>query len=259
MYGSGHAEEIVGKAMKGMNLKGADRKKLFITSKVWHNHLKYDALISSCKQSLKRLGTDYLDLYLIHWPNPKVDINETMKAMNFLVEKGLIRHIGLSNFNVEQIKEAQDALARINPKSQVNATRAFNKIFALQIEYNLLVRNKGKYTVNMESETIPYCMKNNIQVIAWRPLANGDLAKSGNKTVGLIANKHNKTQAQVALNWLYSKGILTVAKCSSIEHLKDNLGSLGWKLDKEDMVALDNIKEKDKLNKDVLPTPAGLK
>ncbi len=249
MYGNGHAEEIISKAIKSLfNEKGLGikRESLFITSKVWHNHLKYDDLINSCRLSLKRLGTDYLDLYLIHWPNPKVDMKETMKALNFLVEKGLVRHIGLSNFSVQQIKEAQESLISIGSKL---------RIFALQMEYNLLVRNKGKYTLNMESELLPYCKAQGINIIAWRPLADGILAKLGIKVLDDIARKHNKTPAQVALNWLYCKGIATVAKCSSIEHLKEDLGSLGWKLDKEDMIALDNLKEKDTLHKQVLPIP----
>lgn len=236
MYGGGHAEEIIGEAIKMF-----DRKKLFITSKVWHNHLKYDDLINSCKLSLKRLSITYLDLYLIHWPNPNVDMKETMRAMDFLVEKGLVRHIGLSNFNAEQIREAQ--------------MHTKNRIFALQTEFNLLVRNRGKFTTDMESKTIPYCKEQGIQVIAWRPLAEGVLAKPGITTLDEIAAKYRKTQSQVALNWLYCKGIITLVKCSSVEHLKDNLGSLGWKLDRKDIIALDNLKEKDKLYKEVLPTP----
>ena len=108
MYGNGHAEEIIGTVLKEM-FSGNEikREELFITSKVWHNHLRYDDLIASCRKSLKRLGIDYLDLYLIHWPNHDVDMKETMRAMDILVEKGLVRHIGLSNFSVEQIKEAQ--------------------------------------------------------------------------------------------------------------------------------------------------------
>jgi diketogulonate reductase-like aldo/keto reductase len=221
MYGVGHAEELVGKAIADFN-----RKKLFITTKVLSDNLGYDDLIASAKKSLKRLKTDYVDLYLIHWPNPEIPIEETMKAMDFLVEKKLTRFIGVSNFSVEELKEAQECTK--------------NKIVTNQIEYNLLVRNKGKFNTNTESEIIPYCQKNNIIVTAWRPLAEGKLAKPGFKLLDGMAEKYNKTQAQIALNWLISKkGIITIPKSINIEHIKDDLGALGWKLKKEDMQRLD--------------------
>ena len=121
-YAHGHSEELVGKAIGGF-----DRKGLFITSKVSPEHLSYDDLLASAKGSLRRLNTDYIDLYLIHAPNPDIPIQETMKAMDSLVEQKRIRCMGVSNFSVEQIKEAQKCTK--------------NKIVANQIEYNLLVRD----------------------------------------------------------------------------------------------------------------------
>ena len=100
LYGQGHTEELVGKAIKNF-----DRNKLFITTKVSPEHLKYDDLISSVKNSLKRLGTDYIDLYLIHRPNPNIPIKKTMEAMNYLVDNKIIKFIGVSAFNIGQIKE----------------------------------------------------------------------------------------------------------------------------------------------------------
>src|SRR3989304_206462 len=101
-YGNGHAEKLVAEAIKGL-----DREKLFITSKVSEENLHYDDVIASCKASLQRLGTNYIDLYLIHFPNPNIPIEETMRTMDFLVEKKSVRFIGVSNFSVEQLKEAQ--------------------------------------------------------------------------------------------------------------------------------------------------------
>ena len=98
-YAGGHTEELVGRAIGGF-----DRKSLFVTSKVSPEHLSYDDLLASAKGSLRRLNTDYLDLYLIHAPNPDIPIQETMKAMDSLVEQKLIRYMGVSNFSVEQIK-----------------------------------------------------------------------------------------------------------------------------------------------------------
>jgi diketogulonate reductase-like aldo/keto reductase len=220
-YAKGHAEELVGKA-----IQGSDRGRLFIISKVSPEHLNYNDLIESAGMSLERLKTDYLDLYLIHSPNPEISILETMQAMDYLIEKKLIRFIGVSNFSVEQIKEAQKYTK--------------NKIVANQVEYNLLVRNSGHVTNDMESRIIPYCQKNNILIIAWRPLAKGKLARPGFKLLDELAEKYSKTQAQISLNWLISKkGIVAVTKSSKTNHLKDNLGAMGWELKQEDVDRLD--------------------
>lgn len=221
-YAQGHAEELVGKAIGGF-----ERKSLFITSKVSPEHLTYEDLIASAKGSLQRLHTDYIDLYLIHAPNPDIPIRETMKAMDSLVKQKLIRCMGVSNFSVEQIKEAQKCTK--------------NKIVANQIEYNLLARDKGRVTENMESKIIPYCQENDILIIAWRPLAKGELAKSGFKILDELARKYNKTQSQIAIKWLISKkGIVTITKSTKVEHLKENLGAIGWKLTQEDIDRLNN-------------------
>ncbi|GJQ23814.1 hypothetical protein BIY37_01395 [Candidatus Brocadia sapporoensis] len=221
-YAQGHTEELIGRAIRGY-----DRKSLFITSKVSPEHLGYDNLIASAKGSLQRLHTDYIDLYLIHAPNPDIPMQETMKAMDFLIEQKLIRCMGVSNFAVEQIKEAQKYTK--------------NKIAANQIQYNLLVRNKGRVTNDMESKIIPYCQENNILIIAWRPLAKGELAKPGFKIVDDLAKNYNKSQSQIAINWLISKkGIVVITKSTKIEHLKQNLGAIGWRLRQEDIDRLNN-------------------
>jgi diketogulonate reductase-like aldo/keto reductase len=221
MYGLGHSEELVGEAIRGF-----DRKSLFIATKVSPENLRYDNVINSAKASLRRLGTDYIDLYMPHFPNDNIPMEETMRALDYLVEQGLVRHIGLSNHNVEEIKEAQ------------RYTR--NKIVANQIEYNLMTRNTGKYMTNMEMEIIPYCQENNIMVTAWRPLAKGPLARPGIAILDEIAEKYRKTQAQVAINWLISKkNVITVPKTIKLDHLRDNLGAIGWRLSPEDIQKLD--------------------
>lgn len=221
LYGDGHTEELVGEAIQEFK-----REELFITTKVRAKNLKYDDLIFSAKRSLKRLKTRYIDLYLIHLPNPGVSIEETMKAMDNLLEKEVIRFIGVSNFSVEQMKEAEKY--------------SKNKIVANQIEYNLLTRNQGEYINDMESKIIPYCQKNDIIIIAYRPLAKGKLANSGMKLLDEIAEKYGKTPAQIALNWLISKpNIVTIPKAVKFEHLNENLGAINWRLSKEDMQQLD--------------------
>ena len=222
MYGGGHTEELVGEAIKDFN-----RSELILTSKVFKTNLNYENVISSCKKSLKRLGTDYLDIYLVHAPNPEIPIEETMKAMDYLVENKLVKYIGVSNFTVEEMKEAQKY--------------SKNKIAFNQIEYSLLTRNKGKYgnNKNMERETVPYCQKNEIIIMAERPLERGILLED-NPLMNHLEKKYEKTKSQIAINWLISKeNIITIPKSTNVKHLEENLGAMGWKLDKEDIELLD--------------------
>ena len=222
MYGCGHSEELVGEAISGF-----DRKGLFITTKVSPEHLRYNDVIASAEASLRRLRTEHIDLYLVHIPNPEIPIKEAMKAFDFLVERELVRHIGVSNFSVEQMKEAQ--------------IHTQNKIVANQIEYNLLSRNQGMLTRNMESKIIPYCQENGIVVIAWMPLARGRLVRSGFEILDELAEKYCKTRAQISINWLISqKSVVTIPKTSNVKHLKENLGAIGWSLDKDDTCRLDS-------------------
>lgn len=220
-YGAGHAEELVGEAVKGV-----DRNKLFITTKVMGDNLRYDEVLEAAENSLRRIGTDYVDLYLVHWPNPDVPLKETMKAMDYLVENGIAKRIGVSNFSVEQMKEAQK--------------HSRNRIITNQIQYSLLTRNGGIYNIPSEREIIPFCQKNNIMVTAYRPLDKGEIAKTSNPLLGELRKKYNKTKAQIALNWVISKkNIITLVKSSNTEHIKENLGSVGWKMKKEDIERLD--------------------
>ncbi len=221
MYGAGHSEELVGLAIKDF-----DRESLFITTKVLPEHLRYNDCIKAAESSLKRLKTDYIDLYLIHIPNPKIPIKETMQAMDLLVRQKKIRFIGVSNFSVEQLKEAQRCTE--------------NKIVNNQIEYNLLTRHSGMYNVNIESEIIPYCQENGVIITAWKPLVKGSLFLEKNKLLEELVVKYNKTLAQIAINWLISKkNFITIPKSTNTEHLKENLSALGWKLSEEDMKRLD--------------------
>ncbi|MFA6447573.1 MAG: aldo/keto reductase [Patescibacteria group bacterium] len=224
IYGKGHAEELVGEAIKGF-----DRSKLFITTKVARRNCAYDNVLAAMDRSLKRLGTNYVDLYLIHSPNPEIPFSETMKAMDRLVEEGKTRLIGVSNFPVEQMIEAQK--------------HSKNKITANQVEYNLMTRNDGQGSANVESEIIPYCQANSIMIIAYRPLAKGILSSSENNLLGELAKKYGKTPAQIALNWVISKkSMVTIPKASSVQHLEEDLGAIGWDMDSKDIKKLDEFR-----------------
>jgi diketogulonate reductase-like aldo/keto reductase len=167
---------------------------------------------------LKRLKTDYIDLYLIHWPNEAIPIKETMEAMEYLLEQKKIRAIGLSNFSVPLMKEAQHYLK--------NTTIAAN-----QIEYNLGAQSA-------EADIIPYCKENNIRVIAYRPFAKGVLAQNSSSLQSELAKKYHKTPNQIALNWLTTQGITAIPKSSDHNHLKENAEAIGWQISKEDVELL---------------------
>lgn len=217
MYGQGHAEELVREASTGIR-----RKELFLTSKKWADNLNYDAILASCKNSLRRLGTHYLDLYLIHFYNPVYSMSKTLAAMDHLVDKGLVRNIGVSNFNLAQLKRA---------KRQVR-----HPIVANQVHFNLLDREQGE-------ELLPYCREEGILLIAYQPLKRGVLAGTGpdHHLLDEMVEKYHKSHAQIALRWLLDQdGVVTIPKMTHPSHLEDNLGALGWHLDHDDWLALAN-------------------
>ena len=209
MYAGGHAEELVGIAMKGQGIRRAD---YFLTDKVWKTHLRYDDVLRAAEASLKRLGTDYIDLYLIHQVNPDVPEEETIRAMNRLKREGVIRHIGVSNFSEERLKRAQAA--------------SDAPIVANQLHYNLRIREIEQCGL------LDYCRSQDIMVIAWRPLRGLDLALP---LIVTLAEKYGKTPSQIALNWLLcQENVVTITKAANPLHLAENMGALGWVLEKED-------------------------
>ncbi len=217
IYGAGQTEKIIGEATWDF-----PREKLFLTTKVWKTDLRYKDVLSSLNSSLGRLRTSYVDLLLVHWPNPSIPLKETMEAMELLYDEGKARAIGVSNFSVSDIMEAQKFLK--------NATIAVN-----QIEYNLLKRDA-------EEELLPFCEKNNILTIAYRPLAKGMLSALNHPLLLELCSKYKKTKPQIALRWVISnKNIAAIAKAGSLAHLKENLDVFDFELSAKDKKALDNL------------------
>jgi len=218
-YGGGRAEELIAEAIKGY-----DRDKLFITSKVLPQNLHYKSVLSSAHYSSRRLRT-HIDLYLVHSPNPSIPLEGTMRAMDQLVDTGVVRFIGVSNFSVQDMEDAQKY--------------SKNQLVANEIEYSLLARNQAPDCKEMESEIIPYCRAHNMFVIAYKALARGQLACPGHHFLDQIAERYGKTQAQVALRWLIQQeDILALTQAIAPEHLQDSVGALGWKLGTADMERL---------------------
>lgn len=211
-YAEGHTEEIVGQAIK--NFK---RESLFLVSKVDKTHLGYDNLLSSCQKSLERLQTNYLDLYLIHAPNDEIPEEETLRALDKLLKQGLIKNIGVSNFKTERL---------IRFQKQTN-----HKLVVNQVYYNLVIREPEK------DGLLDYCQNNDTILTAYRPIEQNKLPES--QFLRDLARKYGKTPIQIALNWLVSQeNVIVIPKMLSPDHVKENLGALNWKMDKEDIELL---------------------
>jgi diketogulonate reductase-like aldo/keto reductase len=210
-YAEGQAEKIV-----GMAIKDFQREALFIVSKVGKNHLKEHDVINSAKATLDRLGTKYLDLYLIHAPNPEVPLKETMKALDSLHANGLIKYIGVSNFAKERLEEAQQYTK--------------NNIVMNQVYYNLIQREPET------SGLLSYCQKNDVLLEAYRPIEKGELLQKNSDIIDSLCKKYSKTKVQIALNWLLSqKNVTAITKMKSSEHMQENLGAVDWKIEENDV------------------------
>lgn len=207
-YGAGHSEELVGEAIKGF-----EREDIFIISKVWPTHFGYEEAKRAARASAKRLGT-HIDLYLLHWP---VDdfrrIEETLHALEELVDEGLIRYIGVSNFDLELLKKSQEAMRKY-------------EIVANEVKYSL----KDRW---VEGGLLDYMKREGIVLIAYTPLEKGSLARNG--CLAEIGKRYGKTSAQVALNYLiWEENVVAIPKAGSREHLEENFGAMGWRLSEED-------------------------
>lgn len=217
-YGNGRAEEIVGKAIKGI------RDKVFIATKFSPEHNSYNYVLRSAENSLRRLQTDYVDLYQIHWPNPNIPIEETMKAMERLLNEGKIRYIGVCNFSLDELKEAQTALTN-------------EGIVSIQVEYNLFDRS-------IEKNILPYCEQKNITTIAYSPLDQGRIASGDEKMRVLksVAAKYGKTAAQVTLKWLLThQTVIVIPNSTNEKHIVENSSSVDFELLNEDFKEINKI------------------
>lgn len=221
LYGGGYAEEILGKAVAGI------RDRVFIASKFNPNNNSFEGVMKSIEVSLKRLNTNYIDLYQIHWPNPLIPISETMAALEKLVEQGKIRYIGVSNFCLDDLKEAQSFLGK-------------GQIVSMQVEYNLLDRT-------IEQELLSYCAKNNITVIAYSPLNQGRLVwqEDQKEIFYALAKKYAKTPAQIALRFLIlHPSIVALTRTRNIDHLSEIATLADFTIEDEDRDTISRLFKK---------------
>lgn len=197
----------IGNALHDINAK---REDLFITSKIWHTHLKHDEVLSQFDVCINDLQMDYVDLLLIHWPSDTVPFEETFAAFKEIYDAGKVKSIGISNFSIEQVNKACDV-------SEL-------PICTNQVEYHVR---------NTKEALRAHCETRNIPITAHRPLAVGNL--TDDKELTEIGQRHGKTAAQVALRWLVQKGIITIPKSGSEPHLRENLDIFDWQLTDEEM------------------------
>ncbi len=208
MYGNGGAEEIVAKAIAGRKRDG-----LFIVSKVLPQNASRKGTVKACEASLKRLGTDYLDLYLLHWRG-SVPVGETVAAFEQLQKAGKIRHWGVSNFDMDDMAELEGTAVASN-----------------QVLYNLSRRG-------IEWALLPWCRERRIPIMAYSPIEQGRILR--NKTLQTLAREHGCSAAQLALAWVLSRdGVAAIPKASDLEHVRENRAALDLELAPEAFAALD--------------------
>jgi diketogulonate reductase-like aldo/keto reductase len=216
MYGNGRAEELVADAIAGR------REEVFLVSKVLPSNASYKGTMAACERSLARLQTTYLDLYLLHWRG-RYPLSETMRAMEELVAAGKVRSIGVSNFDVADVQEAQAALTR-------------ERLAANQVLYHLQERG-------IERKLIPYCKSQQIAVVGYSPFGHDQFPSprsAGGRVLEEIGKRHSRTPRQVALNFLTrDPDVFTIPKAGSPEHMRENSGGGGWKLTKQDIAEID--------------------
>ncbi len=209
-YAAGHAETLVGKAIAGY-----PREKLFLTSKVWKTHLKYDQVLRSAENSLKRLGIERFDLYLYHQIDESVPLEETMSALNELVRRGMTRYIGVSNFLPERLARA------------VRVSEA--PVVVNQVHYSL------KFREPETSGLLAYCQEHDIMLQAWRPLRGVEACPLTDE----LCRKYELTLPQLGLAWLLSQDRVTaITAMKNPAHAPENLRALECELEKADVERL---------------------
>ncbi|EEL74053.1 aldo/keto reductase [Bacillus cereus] len=222
IYGN---EKAVGEGIRaGIEATGIAREELFITSKVWNADQGYETTIAAYEESLKKLGLDYLDLYLVHWPS-EGKYKDTWRALETLYKEKRVRAIGVSNF---QIHHLQDVMKDAEIKPMIN-----------QVEYHPRLTQK---------ELQAFCKEQGIQMEAWSPLMQGQLLD--NETLQEIAEKHGKTTAQVILRWDLQNGVITIPKSTKEHRIIANADVFNFELTKEDMEKIDALNQNHRVGPD---------
>lgn len=204
-------EEDVG---RGIADSGVSRDDIFLVTKVWRDQLTTDSIARAAAESRERLGTEYIDLFLIHWPNRAVPLAETLRAMRHLMEDGRTRHIGVSNFPVSLLRESVETLSA--------------PILANQVEYHPYLS---------QNRLLDYCRQARIMLTAYCPLAEGKAVRD--PVIQRIAAKHHRSAAQVTLRWLLDQDpVAAIPMTTNPDHCRGNFEVFDFALDAEDRAAI---------------------
>ena len=212
-------EEAVGRGIEDAH---ADREDIFVATKLWKENLSHDDVLRTTEQSMHELGVDTLDLLYIHWPAGEYDPEETLGALDELVEDGKIDRIGVSNFEPHHLETAQEV--------------ADAPIFANQVEMHPLLQ---------QEELRSYADEADVELVAYSPLARGEVTNV--EELQEVAEKHDATPAQVSLAWLRAKEVTAIPKATGPEHIRENFQSLAVDLDADDIRAIDDIEREERM------------
>lgn len=213
----------IGKGIKESSIK---REDIFLVTKLWNDDHGYEKTIEAFNKSLEKLQVNYLDLYLIHWPN-KLNA-ETWRALEHLYKEGKVKSIGVCNFKIghlEELKKTAEIMPMVN-----------------QVEVHPL---------SSKPDMLKYCKENNIQLIGWSPIMRGKVFES--ETIIGLAEKYKKTLAQIILRWHIQREIIPIPKSSNMRRIKENLDLFDFELTKEDMSAIDLLNENDSVSVSGVP------
>ena len=215
VYADGHSEELIARALHETHTA---RERVFLTSKVDPGHLQYEDVFKACEGSLRRLNTEYLDLYLIHWPPRSISkLDEAFRALNKLVNDGKVKHLGVSNFNIKQLQRSQEL--------------SETPIITNQVPYRLPDK------AYVENGVLEYCQKNDILVTAYSPVKFRSMRV--NKSLGEIAKAHSATPFQIALAWLVMQPrVITIPMSFNPQHIRENFDAADIELSEQEMSQL---------------------
>ncbi len=208
MYGN---EEYVGQGLKEAQIP---RDEIFLTTKIWYTNLSRELVSKSVEQSLRKLQTAYVDLLLIHWPNPEVPVGETIEAMQRLHQQGKVKHIGVSNFTPSLLSEALK----------------YGNIFCNQVEYHPFLS---------QQPLLSLCKSHNILLTAYCPIAKGEV--NNHPVLQQIAKVHQKSPVQITLRWFVQQQVSAIPKSASQKHRENNFDIFDFELNLQQMQAIDSI------------------
>jgi len=214
MYGGGRSEKLIGRVIAGQ------RDRVFLVSKVWPNHVAGDGIARACEASLGRLGTDYLDLYLLHWPSREADLSSIVAAFESLRAAGKIRAWGVSNFKVTDMED----LFRVSHGDRCAAN---------QVLYNLASRD-------IERDLLPWCEQHGMPIMAYSPLGGAGAGLLRDPVLARIGAAHNCSPAAVALAWTIRSGnVIAIPESGSAEHVRENAVALSLTLTPDELHSLE--------------------